>query len=166
MSKQAHRRAQSLLLMATLFILWASIYLQYEVGLQPCPLCLVQRFCAILFAVMCFGGMCLSKLSRSRVLTLIQMLIALAGVYFAARQVWLQSLPKENMPACLPGFDILIHYFPWQDILLALFWGSGECAEVTWTLLGLSLPAWALLYFIIMFLGTMVLFFKLESTKT
>jgi disulfide bond formation protein DsbB len=72
--------------------------------------------------------------------------------------VWLQSLPADQIPACLPGLDALLHYFPWQDILHALFWGSGDCAEINWQWLGLSMPVWSLLYFLAVFCAFIFLF--------
>ena len=159
MSMQVYRRLQFLLLLSAILVLWAAFYFQYVVGLQPCPLCIVQRFCAFAFALFCFVGLCLSVRRRVRALVALQMLFAIAGLFFALRQLWLQSLPAGQVPACLPGLDVLIHYFPWHDVLIALLWGSGDCAEVTWRLLGFSMPAWTALYFLTMFFASGFLFF-------
>lgn len=161
MTRRAYRNLQSLLLLSTILILWAALYLQYVGGLQPCPLCLVQRGCAFLFAMFCLIGLCVSVHRWGRVVALLQMLFAVAGLFFASRQLWLQSLPVDQVPSCLPGLDVLIHYFPWHDVLKALLWGAGECAEVTWTLFGFSMPAWAALYFLVMFLTSWFVFFRL-----
>ena len=160
MNKRAYRSLQSLLLLSTILVLWTAFYFQYVGGLQPCPLCLVQRGCAFLFAMFCLMGLCLSTRRRARGVAVFQMLFAVAGLFFASRQLWLQSLPPDQVPACLPGLDVLIHYFPWHDVLRALLWGTGECAEVTWTLLGFSMPAWAALYFFGMFLASGLVFFR------
>lgn len=165
MSKRAYRRLQSLLLLATILVLWSAFYFQFVGGLHPCPLCLMQRFCAFMFAMFCLMGLCLSTRGRGRVVAIFQMLFTAAGLFFAIRQLWLQSLPAGQAPACLPGLDILIHYFPWQDVFLALFWGTGDCAEVTWTLLGLSMPAWAALYFFMMLLVSGLSLFLLRSSS-
>ena len=166
MSKRAYRYLQSLLLLSTILVFWVAFYLQYVGGLQPCPLCLAQRFCAFLFAMFCLMGLCLSTRRRGRVVAVFQMFFCVAGLFFALRQLWLQSLPAGDVPACLPGLDTLIHYFPWHDVLLALLWGTGECAEVTWTLLGMSMPAWSALYFLAMFLGSAFLYFNLKNWRT
>ena len=162
MSKRVYRRLQGLLLLSTILVLWAAFYFQFVHGLQPCPLCLMQRYCALLFGMLSMMGLCLSTRSRGKVVGIFQMLFAAAGLFFALRQVWLKSLPSGEVPACLPGLDVLIHYFPWRNILLALFWGTGECAEVTWRLLGFSMPAWSALYFLTMFFGSGLLFILLR----
>lgn len=88
------------------------------------------------------------------------MFFAAAGIYFATRQLWLQALPAEQGASCVPGLDILMRYFPWKDIAKALFLGSAECGEATWQMLGLSMPAWSLLYFIGILLAAAFLFKK------
>lgn len=167
MSKRTYRRLQGLLLLVTLLVLGCAFYLQYMKGLLPCPLCVMQRLFAFLFAMVCIMGLCLSTPKRARMITVLQMIFAAAGLFFAARQLWLQSLPINELPACLPGLDILMHYFPWQDVVHALFWGTSDCGEVNWQFLGLSMPAWAALYFLGMFLlsGLILLRLKQLSTK-
>jgi len=150
MTKRAYRTLQSLLLFVSVLIIGATFYFQYAKGLQPCPLCIMQRLCAFLFAMFCMMGMCLSTLRRGRVVALFQVFFAFVGFLFADRQLWLQFFPAEQASACLPGFDVMIKYLPWQDILHGLLWGAGECAEVTWKWLGLSMPAWAAIYFLAM----------------
>ena len=100
-----------------------------------------------------------------RRLFFLQIGFALLGIFFASRQLWLQSLPPNDVPACLPGLDILIHYFPWRDVGHALFWGTADCAEVTWTAFGLSMPFWSLLYFLIMVMVNAVVWFWVRRTK-
>ncbi|WP_133128286.1 disulfide bond formation protein B [Legionella nagasakiensis] len=153
MTKRNYRSIQATLLLLTVVVVGSSFYFQYVVGLQPCPLCLMQRLCAFLLGMFCLMGMCLSTLKRGRLVALLQMFFAAGGLFFATRQLWLQSLPAEQTPACLPGLEVLIRYFPWQDVAHALFWGSGDCAEVSWRWLGLSMPAWAALYFFVMFIA-------------
>jgi disulfide bond formation protein DsbB len=164
MSKRVYRWLQGLLLLSTILILWAAFYFQFARGLQPCPLCIMQRYCALLFGMCAMMGLRLSTRSRGKVVGIFQMLFAAAGLFFALRQVWLQSLPPDQIPACLPGLDVLIHYFPWHDILFALFWGTGECAEITWRLFGFSMPVWSAFYFLTMFLASGVLIILLNRS--
>lgn len=142
---------RGLLLLITLVVLAASYYFQYVLGLQPCPLCLMQRFCVILLAILSLA--CLFA-KKSRVLTFMQLLVSCAGLYFSLRQVWLQSLPEGLAPSCMPSLDILIQYFPWQTVAQALFWGSGDCAQSSWHFLGLSMPGWSSLYFLFMIIAS------------
>ena len=158
MSKRDYRLFQGLLLLLTLLTMVASFYLQYMRGLQPCPLCIMQRFCAFILLFFCLMGLRTATLKLSKWVCSLQIFFSLAGLFFASRQLWLQSLPSDKVPACMPGLDILIHYFPWQNVAKALFWGAGDCAEVTWQFLGLSLPAWSMLYFLIILAGSSFLF--------
>ncbi|MGI9310787.1 MAG: disulfide bond formation protein B, partial [bacterium] len=73
---------------------------------------------------------------------------ATLGATVAARHVYLQSLPADQVPACGPGLEFMLDTFPLQETLALILRGSGECAEVDWTLLGLSMPAWSLLWLI------------------
>lgn len=161
MTKRVYRSYQSFLFLVTFFIVFMSFYFQYVSEMQPCPLCIMQRVCAIILGMLCLMGMSLSTLKRGKVVAVFQMLFSLAGIYFAGRQLWLQSLPPEKIPACLPGLDLMLQYFPWQDILQALLLGAGDCAEQHWQWLGLSMAAWSTLYFIGMFLASVVIFWLL-----
>jgi disulfide bond formation protein DsbB len=137
-----------LLIWVTLLVLLFSFYSQYVLDLQPCPLCLMQRLCVfILLGIM---SLHLRSIKRARVLSLAHLFIAAAGLFFALRHLWLQSLPEGSAPACMPGLDILVAYFPWQEVARALLWGSGDCAEHNWSMLGLSMPGWSALYFVFM----------------
>lgn len=163
MSKKSYRLLESALLLLTVLILMASFYFQYVGGLRPCPLCIMQRFAAFLLMMFCLMGMSLSTLKRGKHVTALQMLSAALGFFFAARQLWLQSLNSEQIPTCMPDLDVLIRYFPWHDVLHALFWGAGDCAEVSWQWLGLSMPGWSLLYFLLMFIVSGFILFSLKK---
>lgn len=75
-------------------------------------------------------------------------LLATVGALIAARHVWLQHLPPEEAPRCGPGLDYMLQTMPLNETLREILIGSGECAEVDWTLLGFSIPEWTLLLFI------------------
>jgi protein dithiol:quinone oxidoreductase len=159
-----YRYWQIILFLVSLSILAASLYFQYIRDLQPCPLCLMQRLCVILELLLCTIAIFINHIRTQRIVTVLQIIIALAGLYFAGRQLWLQSLPPDQIPACLPGLDVLMRYFPWRDVLHALLWGAADCAEVNWTLLGLSMPAWAL-YFIGMLSTTVFLYINAKRNS-
>lgn len=161
MSKRVYRNIQSLLLFATIIVLTVGFYFEYGKGLQPCPLCLMQRLCTFLFGMFCLMGLCLGTLKRARTVAVLQMLMTAAGIFFAGRQIWLQSLPVDKTPACMPSLDMLIHYFSKTQVLQALLWGTGDCADVTWRWLGLSMPAWSALYFVGMLLASATIFWSL-----
>lgn len=147
-----------LLFLSSVFMLAASFYFEFIEGMQPCPLCLMQRLCVILLlCITCSFLLTYPKRIGSK-LALVNVFIALAGLYFSGRQLWLMSLPASQVPACMPGLDVLIAYFPWQTIAKALFWGAGDCAEESWRLLGIPMPGFAALYFVWMCIGSIYLF--------
>jgi disulfide bond formation protein DsbB len=121
-------------------------YLQYGQGLQPCPLCLVQR--GFFYAVM---GVCLVAALHGRwprFYGIVAALFAAGGAAVAGRQVWLQHLPPDKVPACGPDLFFMLDNFPLSRTLQTLFAGTGECAAVDWTFLGLSIAEWSLLWFV------------------
>ena len=70
------------------------------------------------------------------------------GIWLASRQLWLQSLPEDQLPACGPDIYFILERFPIFDGLKTMFFGSGNCAEVQWTFLNLSIPGWTLLFYV------------------
>lgn len=163
MMKSVYRNWQGFLCLSSAFVLAASCYFQWVKGLEPCPLCLMQRVCVgLLFAMSLLALMMGGKRARGMLLT--QALLAGSGLYFAARQLWLQSLPADQMPACMPTLEILLRYFPWRDIVHALFLGAADCGKITWQWLGLSMPAWSALYFAAVLFATGMTRFLLNRT--
>ena len=123
-----------------------ALYVQYGLGLEPCPLCVLQRI-----AVITLGGIFLvaalhpaGAIGR-RVYAVLLGFVALVGSGVAGRHVWLTMLPPERVPACGPGLDFMLESFPFREVLSMVLTGSGECAKVEWRLLGLSMPAWVLM---------------------
>lgn len=123
-----------------------ALYAQHGLGLEPCPLCVLQRV-----AVLALGGLFLvaalhpaGAIGR-RVYAVLLGFVALLGSGVAGRHVWLATLPPERVPACGPGLDFMLESFPLQEALSMVLSGSGECAKVSWRLLGLSMPAWVLI---------------------
>lgn len=123
-------------------------YLQFFVGLAPCPLCIFQRvaYFAILFISLagCIHGP--DKLGI-RIYSGLILLTSLIGAGIAARQVYLQHLPADQVPECGPGLDYMLDAFPLTETLKMVFTGSGECAEVHWSFLTLSIAEWSLVCF-------------------
>jgi disulfide bond formation protein DsbB len=161
MTKLAYRKIQLFLAIITLIVLFASFYFQYVTGLQPCPLCLMQRACV--FLLLAIMGLSLGTIKKAHFVSLLQIIIACAGLYFSLRHLWLQSLPAGQAPACMPGLDVLIHYFPWQTVFQALFWGAGDCAETNWSMWGISMPGWSALYFLFMAITGLILYIRTRS---
>jgi len=171
MKRMTYRNIQNILLFVTILVLVFAFYFEYNQKLQPCPLCLMQRFCAFLLGFFCLVGLGLRSLHRARLVAIVQIVFASLGLFFASRQLWLQSLPLDQTPACMPGLDALIHYFPLSVVLKTFFWGSSECSDVTWRWLGLAMPGWAAIYFGLMVIvnGSIAVFLSLrlhQDTKS
>ena len=123
-------------------------YLQFAQGLEPCPLCVLQRLAFMAFGVIALVGVFLARgRLATRVLAALGLIAAGLGAGVAGRQVWLQSLPADQVPACGPGLDYMVQNFPLLKTLSMVLRGSGECAENAWQFLGLGIAAWALLWF-------------------
>lgn len=137
------RLVNGLGLAACLLLLGYALYAQHGLGLEPCPLCIFQRVAvaglAVVFALALLHG---SRGAAARGYALLLGAVALAGMGVAGRHVWLQNLPPDQVPACGPGLDYMMEYLPLRETLSMVLGGSGECAEVDWALLGLSMPAW------------------------
>jgi disulfide bond formation protein DsbB len=121
-------------------------YLQFVEELEPCPLCISQRL-----AFVATGLIFLIAAIHNRATKLYAMLAAvsaLVGASVSARHVWLQHLPPEEVPECSPGLEYVFQHFPLADTIKLMLTGTGECAKVDWTLLGLAIPSWALIAFL------------------
>lgn len=130
-----------------------ALYLQFNNALTPCPLCIAQRLVIGLLALaFLYGWLHLFRGTGRKIHGASITLLSLLGSALAGRQVWLEHLPPASVPPCGPSFSYIVEHLPFQETLKALFQGTAECAEVTWRMLGLTIPSWTLIIFII-FLG-------------
>lgn len=125
-----------------------SFYLQYYQALEPCPLCIIQRWLIGLLGLLCL----ISIVYRSRFYGGLITFVALMGTGSALRKIWLEHLPSDQVPPCGPGLDYMLNYLPFEQTLKILLMGSGDCSNIEWHFLSLSLSQWALLSFLV-FLG-------------
>ena len=140
------RLAAGLAALACALLLGFGYYLQYVEGLDPCPLCLVQR----LFFYAVLALFVVAAIHPHRVYAGLAALFALGGAGAAARQVWLQHLPPDKVPQCGPDLYFMLENFPLSRTLQTLIAGTGECAVVDWTFLGLSIAGWSLAWFAVL----------------
>jgi len=128
---------------------WA-LWLQYGQGLEPCPLCVFQRIAVCAIGIVFLVAL-IQRPLRFGATVYAVLVLGLAGIgaAFAVRQVWLQALPKDQVPACGMGLSYMMETMPFADVLAKVFSGSGECAEKGWELLGLAIPGWTLVFFIV-----------------
>jgi len=124
-------------------------YLQFYKGLEPCPLCIFQRIAYMAIVLISFGGLLHAPaLTGTRIYSSLIALSALAGAGIAGRQVWLQHLPADKIPECGPGLEYMLEVFSFGETLRNVFTGSGECAEIAWSFLSLSIAEWSLICFL------------------
>lgn len=126
-----------------------ALYAQHVWGLEPCPLCIFQRV-----GVMAVGGVALLAAIHNpgqtggRLWASLGIVATLAGGGVSVRHVWLQSLPADQVPACGPGLDYMLETMPMSNVLSKVLKGSGECASIDWTFLGMSMPFWTVVFFV------------------
>lgn len=132
-------------------LLIAAFYFQYVEGMDPCPLCIFQRV-AVFFLGLVFLLHGIHKpLAGSRfnpAYNLMALFITLIGMGISARHAYLQNLPADEVPACGPSLDYLVDMLPFMEVLDVVLKGSGECAAVSWKMLGLTMPMWLFLFFV------------------
>lgn len=138
------------MLILTFSTLLISYSLEYVLQLEPCPLCLMQRFCTVVLAFLCLGQLTSVVWSKKRAYLFLEVTVMVLGFILASRQFWLQSQGAHDNSLCMPGFEAILNYFSWDVIIQMLFWGSNDCATVAWRLMGMPLSAWSMGYFFLM----------------
>ena len=145
----APRRALGLICLACVLMLAFGLYLQHVVGLEPCPMCIVQRYALVLVAL--FTG--LAAIFRTRALqvtgSVLALVSAIGGAYTAASQSWLQWYPPEVV-SCGRDLYGMIETFPLKRALPMIFRGGGDCSKIDWTLFGLTLANWSFVAFVVL----------------
>lgn len=126
-------------------------YFQFIEHYEPCPLCIIQRLLVLAVGLLMLLAV-IHNPGRTgiRIYSFLSFIFALAGVGVSARHVWIQNLPADQVPMCGPGLNFMLENYPIAEVLNKVLKGSGECAEVVWTFLGLSIPAWTGVAFIIL----------------
>jgi disulfide bond formation protein DsbB len=157
-SKRSHRRLLNLAgVVAVIGLMAYALYEQYVVGLEACPLCIFQRVAMIALGIVFLVAALHSPIGRgARAYAGLGAVTALVGAGISAWHVHIQNLPDDAVPSCGPGLGYILDAFPlWQGIKM-VFTGSGECHAVNWTFLGLSMPGWVLIWFVL--LGSLIVY--------
>ena len=135
--------------LGSVFLMGMALWFEHGMGLEPCPLCISQRIVVILLGVLSLVAVLHNPERKGlKVYGSLVMLTGIVGAVLASRQLWLQSLPPDQVPACLPSVDYLMEVLPFTEFLTIMFSGTGDCAEVKWDMLGVSMPGWTLLAFV------------------
>lgn len=153
MSLQSPRFIAGFIFLSCIALLVSAYYFEFVMELEPCPLCIMQRVGILLVGLAALAAWLHNAegLMR-RVYGFLIMLFAGLGAFFAGRHVWIQSLPEDQVPACGPSLEYMIDTMPLFKMIEVLMRGNGNCAEQSWVFLGLSMPAWVLVWFGLFFL--------------
>ena len=161
MKSNSIRPAMLIGFLATVAMMATAFFFQYVLYLEPCPLCSVQRAIVILLGVIFLLGFIQGPSGwGKRVYGLLITLASIFGLIVAGRHTWLQHLPKDQIPECGPGLDFWMENLPAVDVIQKVFEGSGECAEIAWTFMGLSIPEWSLIAFAVFLIYGLTLLFR------
>ena len=140
------RKMLALICAGCIAMLAFGLYLQHVVGLEPCPMCIVQRYALVLVAVMA----ALTAFAHRKGLLItgagLMMLLSGFGAFVAARQSFLQRYPPQEA-SCGRDLFGMIETFPLKRVVPMIFKGSGDCTKIDWTFLGLSIANWSFVWF-------------------
>ena len=142
-------------------LLGYAAYSMKILGLEPCTLCITQQFFYCLIGISSFVSFLQNPgVTISTVYSFFISLFAIAGIWISGRQIWLQGLPEDEVPLCGPPLEYIIDVFPFADVLNALFMGDGNCAEIPWQFLGLSMAGWSFIWFLVIFFLSVISLIK------
>lgn len=142
------------------------LYLQFGRGLAPCSLCVFQRVGVLATLILAVIGLIVGFKSVWRYLLYLLIFIAeIFGLLAALRQVWIEFLPPDQVTACGPGLNFMLKALPLSQVIVAVFKGSGNCAKVPLRVIGLSIPEWSLIFFVILVISTLYALFRGAKRK-
>ena len=126
-----------------------ALFFEHMLLLEPCLLCYAQRACVYLVVLLSLVGFLHKNQSLIIFRTYIGLVIAIivCGILLSIRQLYLQNLPPELVPSCGPDIDYLFETLPVLEVFMLAIRGDGNCAEVLWSFLGISIPGWLLIAF-------------------
>lgn len=137
-----------LIVLACAFAMCMVYYLDGILGLEPCPLCLTQRVFVVASGVVSLVAFAQGPgVVGLRIYAALSGLSAAVGGGFSMRHIWLQRLPEDLVPACGPSLQYMLETLPFTETLELLLMGDGNCSDVLWTFMGLSIPEQALILF-------------------
>jgi disulfide bond formation protein DsbB len=142
-----HRRNANLLgLLWCVGLMAYALFVQYGLHEDPCPLCILQRVAVMVVGALFLVAFLHNPADRgARVYGALIDFAAVAGIFVAARHVWIIAQPAGTVAECGASLDYMMDVLPLHEVLGKVLSGSGECAKVTWRFLGLSMPAWVLM---------------------
>lgn len=142
-------------------LMTVALYMEHVMHLEPCPLCILQRVMVIATAIVALIAAVHGPQEFGiKIYAALMVLTSFTGGAISSRQLWLQNLPKDEVPACGASLDYLLDVFPLAEVLSMVLTGDGTCAEIAWQFLGISIPGWTLVGFVGLLLIGCFLFLK------
>lgn len=135
---------------ACVALIASALVMQHVFELEPCPLCIFQRISFMAAGVLFLAGALINPTGKGgkSAISGLTLVALITGMGLAIRHIWLQNLPPSEVPSCGPGLDYMLEVLPFTSVISQVLSGSGECAEISWTFLGLSIPWWTLFAYI------------------
>ena len=144
--KFSQRQLLALMSLGCIALLAFGLYLQHVVGLEPCPMCIVQRYAMVLIVLWAGLFAAIPKAWAATTGLVGAIVIALGGAGVAARQSWMQWYPPQVQTCGLDFYD-MVETLPMKRALPMIFRGGGDCTKVDWTFLGGSIANWSFVAF-------------------
>jgi len=147
----------ALALLATLGMMGGALYLQYGQGLEPCPLCILQRIATIGFGLIALVALLHNpRRFGAKVYGWLLAASATAGLVVAGWHLWLQYNPYQGFD-CAPGLDYMLQELPMNEVLAAIFRGNADCSQISWSLFGISIPGWSAAAFLLLLIWAAII---------
>ena len=134
-----------------------AFYLQYVRMLEPCPMCWFQRVALVFLGLVFLLGAVMSPgKPGARLIAWLALVSGGSGALLAARHLYIQSMPADALPSCGMGITYMLESLPFMDVFARALKGSVECNKID-LILGLPIPAWTLLFFILAVIAAFLL---------
>jgi len=155
-----------MIFLGSALLLFTAIFIEPFTSMNPCPMCMMQRvFFVGLGMLALIAALHNPGYFGQKVYALLIAVFAVSGGSIAVRQLWLQSLPEAQVPACGPGMDYMLEVFPLLEVIEMAIRGTGDCAKVQWTYWGVSIPGWSLLAFSAFAIIALIILFRKRSAQ-
>ena len=145
------KNVYAIIVMYSFGMICVALFMEHMMNLEPCILCYMQRGSVILIGLFALLGLLINStnLINFKLNLYLILVSAFCGIALSLRQLYLQNLPEDLVPSCAPDMEYLFETLPYLEIFILALTGDGNCAEVLWTFLGISIPGWVLIGLII-----------------
>ena len=165
MTSISNRNIFLLAFISCISLIGAAYYFEYVLYLDPCPLCMMQRIAVLLVGLVALVGFFVKTDGAHVIVSVLMGLAAIFGISVAGRHIWIQNLPADQVPTCGPSLEYMVDTLPWAEVLSIMLRGNGNCADLQWSFLGLSMPTWVLLWFVGFVVLSIALIWRIKKSS-